>query len=147
MSKSQHGNLNQVLLTEAEVLARRIKAQSEQAERLRVFADRIDDQTTRDRSLLAQLESALGRAVQLSIDDLDGRLRGQRLLDVAVTLLEEEIGRGTPIHYRDWFQIVVDHGHKVGGKDPVATFLAQLNRSQAVESLGHRSGRYQLKIA
>lgn len=147
MSELQQGNLNQVLLNEATVLARRIEAQTEQAERLRVFADRIDDQTARDRSLLAQLESALGRAVQLSIDDLDGRLRGQRLLDVAVTLLEEEIGRGIPIHYRDWFQILIDHGHKVGGKDPVATFLAQLNRSQVVESLGGRSGRYQLKVA
>ncbi len=101
----------------------------------------------RDRSLLAELEQALGRAVQLSIDDLDGRLRGQRLLDVAIKLLEEKLGRGQEIHYREWFQLLQEHGYRVGGKDPLATFLAQINRSEAVESLGKRTGRYRLRVA
>jgi hypothetical protein len=139
--------LDEALLKEAIALTKRIEAQAEQAERLRLLADRIDEQTNRDRHLLEQLEGALGRSIQLSIDDLDGRLRGQRLLDVAVTLLEEQLGRGHPIHYRDWFQILIDQGHRVGGKDPVATFLAQINRADVVESLGRRSGRYQLKVA
>jgi hypothetical protein len=97
--------------------------------------------------LLEQLEGLLGRAVQLSIDDLDGRLRGQRLLEVAVQLLDQQPGRREPIHYKDWFQILVDNGYRVGGKDPVATFLAQINRSDRVESLGNRSGRYRLRVA
>lgn len=138
-------NLDEALLSEAIALARRIEAQVEQAERLRHLADRIDDQTYRDRRLLEQLEGALGRSVQLSIDDLDGRLRGQRLLDVAIQLLEEQIGRGQEIHYRDWFQLLQNHGYRVGGKDPLGTFLAQINRAEAVESVGKRSGRYRLK--
>lgn len=139
--------LNDALLSEAVALARRVEAQVEQAERLRHLADRIDDQTKRERSLLEQLEGALGRAVQLSIDDLDGRLRGHRLLDVAVKLLEDQVGRGEAIHYRDWFQLLQNHGYRVGGKDPLGTFLAQINRAEAVESVGKRSGRYRLKAA
>jgi hypothetical protein len=140
-------SLDQAMLEEAVALARRIEAQAEQAERLRLLADRVDDQTQRDRSLLSELEGALGRAVQLSLDDLDGRLRGQRLLDVSLKLLEEKLGKGQEIHYRQWFQLLQEHGYRVGGKDPLATFLAQINRSDAVESLGKRTGRYRLRAA
>jgi hypothetical protein len=147
MPQDRPETLDQALLSEAVALTRRIEAQAEQAERLRLLADRIDEQTQRERALLEQLESALGRAVQLSIDDLDGRLRGQRLLDVAITLLEEQKGRGQEIHYRDWFQLLQSHGHRVGGKDPLGTFLAQINRAEAVESIGKRTGRYRLKVA
>jgi hypothetical protein len=139
--------LDSVLLSEAVALTRRIEAQAEQAERFRLLADRIDEQTQRERALLEQLEGALGRAVQLSIDDLDGRLRGQRLLDVAIELLDQQLGRGKEIHYRDWFQLLQAHGYKVGGKDPLGTFLAQINRAEAVESVGRRTGRYRLKAA
>lgn len=145
--KESPKTLDQALLSEAVALARRIEAQAEQAERLRLLADRIDDQTQRERSLLEQLEGALGRSVQLSIDDLDGRLRGQRLLDVAIELLEDQMGRGQEIHYRDWFQLLLDHGYRVGGKDPLGTFLAQINRADVIESAGKRSGRYRLKAA
>jgi hypothetical protein len=144
---SPPGSLDEALMSEAVALARRIEAQAEQAERLRLLVDRITEQTERDRSLLAELEQALGRSVQLSLDDLDGRLRGQRLLDVAIKLLEEQVGRGQEIHYREWFQILIEHGYKVGGKDPLGTFLAQINRSEAVESLGKRTGRYRLRAA
>lgn len=147
MANDAPETLDQALLSEALALARRIEAQVDQAERLRLLADRIDDQTQRERALLEQLESALGRSVQMSINDLDGRLRGQRLLDVAITLLEEQVGRGQEIHYREWFQLLQNHGYRVGGKDPVATFLAQINRAEAVESLGNRSGRYRLRAA
>lgn len=147
MSEEQPKTLDQALLGEAVALARRIEAQAEQAERLRLLADRIDDQTQRERSLLEQLESALGRSVQLSIDDLEGRLGGQRLLDVAVKLLEEQVGLGRDVHYRDWFQLLQNHGYRVAGKDPLGTFLAQINRAEVVEKLGNRSGRYRLRAA
>jgi hypothetical protein len=147
MSQGSPKTLNQALLSEAVALKRRIEAQAQQAERLRLLADRIDDQTQRESALLEQLESALGRSVQLSIDDIDGRLRGQRLLDVAIALLDEQIGRGQEIHYREWFQLLQSHGHRVGGKDPLGTFLAQINRAESVESVGKRTGRYRLKVA
>lgn len=147
MSEEPSRTLDQALLGEAVALARRIEAQAEQAERLRLLADRIDDQTQRERSLLEQLEAALGRSVQLSIDDIDGRLRGQRLLDVAIKVLDEQVGRGHEVHYRDWFQLLQNHGYRVGGKDPLGTFLAQINRAEAVEKVGNRTGRYRLRAA
>lgn len=147
MSEKRPKTLDQALLSEAVALARRVKAQAEQAERLRLLADRIDDQTQRERSLLEQLEGALGRSVQLSIDDIDGRLKGQRLLDVAIKLLDEQVGRGQEVHYRDWFQLLQNHGYRVGGKDPLGTFLAQINRAEAVEKVGKRTGRYRLRAA
>ena len=125
----------------------RIEAQVDQVERLRLLAERIEDQTQRERALLEQLEAALGHSVQLSIDELDGRLRGHRLLEVAVAVLEEKIGCGQAIHYREWFQLLQSHGYRVGGKDPLATFLAQINRADSVESIGKRTGRYRLKAA
>lgn len=147
MSEKRPKTLDQALLSEAVALARRVEAQAEQAERLRLLADRIDDQTQRERSLLEQLEGALGRSVQLSIDDIDGRLKGQRLLDVAIKLLDEQVGRGQEVHYRDWFQLLQNHGYRVGGKDPLGTFLAQINRAEAVEKVGKRTGRYRLRAA
>ncbi|MGD9734948.1 MAG: hypothetical protein AB7V58_04970 [Solirubrobacterales bacterium] len=146
-STKRSETLDNVLLSEAVALTRRIEAQAEQAERFRLLADRIDEQNQRERALLEQLEGALGRAVQLSIDDLDGRLRGQRLLDVAIELLDQQVGRGKAIHYRDWFQLLKEHGYRVGGKDPLGTFLAQIARAEGIESVGRRSGRYRLKAA
>jgi hypothetical protein len=50
------------------------------------------------------------------------------------------------IHYRAWFDLVREDGHQVGGKDPLATFLAQINRAPGVVSAGNRSGRYRLVL-
>jgi hypothetical protein len=147
MTEKAPRTLSQSLLDEAVALARRVQAQAEQAERLRGFADRIDEQTARDQHLLEELEQALGRSVQLSIDDLDDRLRGKRLRQVAIKVLEEQLGRGQEIHYRDWFRLLVDNGYRVAGRDPIATFLAQISRADAVEGIGHRTGRYQLRVA
>ena len=33
-------------------------------------------------------------------------------------------------------------GYTVGGKDPLATFLASMSRSERVEAVGRRSGLY-----
>ena len=139
--------LDQSLMAEALALARRVEAQVDQAERLRNFADRIEEQTGRDQHLLEELEGALGQAVQMSIDDLDGRLRGQRLQEIAIRVLEEHLGRGSEIHYRQWFALLRDNGYRVAGRDPLATFLSQISRAEAVESAGNRSGRYRLRAA
>jgi hypothetical protein len=90
------------------------------------------------------MAAALGLSSQLRIEDLSPRLRGQRLQEVAVQVLRSQWETDEPIHYREWFDLVQGEGHRVGGKDPLATFLAQVNRAPGVESLGGRSGRYRL---
>lgn len=147
MSNDSTATLKEALLQEASALAQRIESQAEQAERLRALADRIDQQTDQDRSALNDLQGLLGEAAQLRIDDLDRRLGGQQLERVAIRLLKERPEAGIGIHYREWFDLVQEAGYQVSGQNPLGTFLAQLNRSSAVERMGRRTGRYRLRLA
>lgn len=127
----------------ASVLAQVVE-QRARAERLRALADRLEENAARDEHLLAELSGLLGRDPQLRLEDLDPRLRGQRLREVAVEVLRREVGPGQPIHYKQWYGLLETAGHKVGGRDPLATFLAQVHRAPAVESVGRRTGRFRL---
>ena len=138
------GDLESSLRGEYEVLLARVVAQREQSDRLRALADALEERTRRDEHLLEELAGALGLASQLRIEELSPRLRGQRLREVAVEVLKAEWGANRAIHYRAWYELLVAQGHKVGGKDPVATFLAQVHRAPGVVSVGRRSGKYLL---
>jgi hypothetical protein len=137
-------DLTSTLRCEYELLRTRVVQQREQADRLRALAEQIEERTHRDEHLLQELAGALGIAAQLRIEELSPTLRGQRLQEVAVEVLRTHWGVGREIHYRQWFELVCDHGHRVGGKDPVATFLAQVHRAPGVVRRGRRSGVYQL---
>lgn len=138
------GDLATNLRGEYELLRVRVEQQREQADRLRAMADSLEERTAADEHLLIEMAAALGLSAQLRIEDLSPRLRGQRLQEVALEVLESEWGAGRDIHYREWFDLVQERGHRVGGKDPLATFLAQIHRAPGVERRGKRSGRYQL---
>jgi hypothetical protein len=136
---------SEALIAECRDMTERVRAARERADQLRALAEHSEAQATRDERLLAELESALGLADQLRLEDLDSRLGGQRLEEIAVELLRAERQFGEAIHYREWFELVRRAGHEIGGKDPKATFLAQLRRSRAVEAVGRRSGLYRLR--
>ena len=51
------------------------------------------------------------------------------------------------MHYRVWFEALVESGYRVSGRDPLATFLTQITRIKNVQSVGRRSGLYRLRIA
>lgn len=138
---------SEAIVAECRDMAERARAGRERADQLRALAEHSEAQATRDERLLAELESALGLADQLRLEELDSRLGGQRLEEIAVELLRTDRQFGEAIHYREWFDLVRRAGHEIGGKDPKATFLAQLRRSQAVEAVGRRSGLYRLRIA
>jgi len=125
-------------------LTAQIVAQRERAERLRTLADRLDQHADRDEHLLGELRAALGLDRQLRIEDLDRRLRGRRLREVALEILTREVGPGTPIHYKQWYALLRAAGFTVGGRDPLATFLIQVQRTSDVVRVGNRSGVYQL---
>lgn len=132
------------MLVEFELLAQRVSQQREQTERLRQLADQVEERTASDEHLLEEMAGALGLSAQLRIEDLSSRLRGQRLQEVAVEVLRTSWDVERDIHYRAWFDLVRAEGHRVGGKDPLATFLAQVHRAPGIESLGGRSGRFRL---
>jgi hypothetical protein len=135
------------LLDEGKLLLVRIEQDREQLERIRAIAERIQERLQHDERLLDEINSALGRTPQLRLEDADVRLRGRRLEAVAVDVLERNVGRGAEVHYRDWFELLREEGHLVAGKDPVNTFLSQISRSDAVEKVGRRTGRYRLSAA
>jgi hypothetical protein len=143
-SDDAHGDLASSLRGEYELLLVRVAQQREQVDRLRGLADELEGCTQRDEHLVEEMAGVLGIAAQLRIEDVSPRLRGQRLREVALQVLETHWGAGREIHYRAWFDLVQEQGYRVGGKDPVATFLAQVHRAPGVESVGRRSGRYQL---
>lgn len=132
------------LLGERKSLLARIEQQREQLEELKGVVERLSERLTHDERTLEEIDSVLGKSPQLRIEDSNLRLRGQRLEEVAIAILAEERGVDAEVHYREWFELLRSRGHLVAGKEPVNTFLAQINRSDAVVSVGRRTGRYKL---
>jgi hypothetical protein len=91
---------------------------------------------------IREIEELLGLARQLSLAGEDGELRGARLREVALCVLQEQVG-AEPVHYRRWYELVTVR-HRIGGKDPLATFLAAVSRMPGIEKVGRRTGMYQL---
>jgi hypothetical protein len=101
-------------------------------------------QRARHEYLLGQIDSVLGKAPQIQLEDATLPLRGQRIGEVAVQVLADEHGEGAEMHYTEWFRLLEAHGHLVAGKDPMNSFLTQINRSPYVQRIGSRTGRYRL---
>lgn len=141
---SELPEVSQAVLSEYRLVHARIGEQRAQVDRLRALVERLEDQIALDERFLTELESACGLADQLRIEELDPVLRGERLREVALQVLAEEIGPGREIHYRDWFALVRRAGHHIGGRDPLATFLAQVSRAEGVIPIGGRTGLYRL---
>ena len=130
-----------------ETLRKRIKLTNAKVETLRAQANELEQHAAADAVLLREIEDVLDLAPQLRVDLQTEELRGQKLRDVAVEILRAEVGTGTPIHYRDWFRLVRDAGHRIAGTNPLAAFLTVVSRSEQVERMGTRSGMYQLRVA
>jgi hypothetical protein len=124
----------------------RLAVSRERAHRLRDLADHAADQVASDERMLRSLAEVLGVSPQATIHDLGGALRGQRLLEIAVDVLARHHSPGEAVHYRDWYELLRRENVTVAGRDPLATFLTQISRSNAVEAVGRRSGRYRLRV-
>ena len=118
-----------------------------QSERLHAVVTQIDADLASARRVLRQMDELLGLAPQLPLDATQEDLTGQRLREVAVALLRGRGEPGLPIHYTDWFKLLEDEGVRVGGKNPVATFLTQIGKAPEVETVRPRSGLYRLRSA
>jgi hypothetical protein len=139
--------LRQAAEAERALVAGRVAELREQSRRMHEIAAAVDEDLTANVRLLGQLEEMLGVAPQMTMTDVDDALRGQRLRDVAIQTLKRHKGEATAVHYREWYALVVHEGHRVAGKDPVATFLTQVSRAAEVEPVGRRSGMYRLRAA
>ena len=70
-------------------------------------------------------------------------LRGAAIRETAVRILAARWPTEKPIHYRDWYALLVNEGYAARGKDPLATFLTNISRSPVVQSTT-RAGEYVL---
>ena len=135
-------------LTEEYVALRaRVTEARDRAERLRALADHVEEQAARDEHALKELEGVLGMDAQLRLESLDRELGGRRLREIAIDVLGREVQPGQPVHYRHWFALLRAAGYRVRGKDPLASFLAQISRAPDIEAVGQRSGLYRVRTA
>jgi hypothetical protein len=134
-----------VVKRERQVVADRLEALRAQSRRLHEVVDQVDADAAETARLLRQMDEMLGIAPQLSLDAHE--LRGQKLQEIAVELLRQKRGVGVEVHYKDWYELLLEAGLVVGGKDPLATFLTQIGRAANVESVRPRSGLYRLRAA
>lgn len=87
-----------------------------------------------------------GRNRDLSATAPDAKLivlRGARIRELAVQVLARSDRAYDPVHYRDWYAMLVEAGFVPAGKEPLASFLTQLGRSPAVRRTSE-PGVYQL---
>jgi hypothetical protein len=96
---------------------------------------------------IRDLGELLGVEDQLSIVELTEELRGERLRAVAAEIVFRHFQPGETFHYKRWLDLVVEEGHRIGGKNPAATFLTQVARITDVERVGRRTGLYQIRPA
>lgn len=64
----------------------------------------------------------------------------------AIDELAPSVPAGEFVHYRDLFALLEQAGYRVGGRDPLATVLTALSRSERFEPVGGRSGLYVLPV-
>ena len=136
-----------VLVSERRRLIGRLEQEEEQLETLRGVVSDLESRVTADRRMLQDIEEALGKDPQMRLDHADVRIRGRQLEEEAIRVLSETRGDGETIHYTEWFELLRVRGFLVAGKVPIDTFLAQINRSRAVEKVGNRTGIYRLADA
>lgn len=65
-------------------------------------------------------------------DDNATVLRGPAIREAALRVLIAQPGPIEALHYRQWYELLVEAGFRVAGKDPLAVFLTQLSRSPLV---------------
>lgn len=75
---------------------------------------------------------------------VDDRLRGKAISVAALEALRRRADPYEPIHYREWFDLLAQDGHRISGRDPLATFLTQISRIGEVERVDGSKGVYRL---
>jgi hypothetical protein len=126
-----------------------------QAQRAELLAEleRIDGDIGEVVAQLRRLGELIGDQMEFPLDE-DAAAQAGRASDEHV-LTGAEIRRravgvvlGSPhagqlLHYKDWFELVVDAGFEIKGRDPQAVFLTQISRSPLVVR-GPDNGTYRL---
>jgi hypothetical protein len=144
---SPSSNFVEAAKAERHQLRKRLADAQERIEHFETLARAAEDEAKALSARIRAIEEVAGLAPQMAICEISEELRGQRLREVAIEVLRRLAATGDPVHYRAWFDALVDSGFRVSGRDPLATFLTQVTRIDQVESVGRRSGLYRLRVA
>lgn len=143
-SRHDQGSIEEPLRAKYRALATSIAGHREQAERLQELANQARARAAHEEHALLEFARAFGMDPQMGLEQLDERLRGRRLTEIAIQVLAEHQRADEPVHYKQWFEMLRQAGFAVGGRNPLATFLATVSRSPHVRAVGSRSGLYVL---
>jgi hypothetical protein len=132
---------------ERDLLVARLVEAQERVDHFEALAAEAREEAKALADSIQAIEEVAGLAPQLAMCEICEELRGERLREVALEVLQRLAASGDPVHYRIWFETLVESGFRVSGRDPLATFLTQITRMGEVESVGRRSGLYRLRIA
>jgi hypothetical protein len=132
---------------ERDLLAGRLADAQERIEHFEALASDARAEAETLAARIRAIEEVAGLAPQMAICEISEELRGERLREVATDVIRRLSASGNPIHYRAWFDALVESGFRVSGRDPLATFLTQITRIDQVEPVGRRSGLYRLRVA
>jgi hypothetical protein len=132
---------------ERDLLAARLGEAQERIEHFEALAAEARDEAEALATSIRAIEEVAGLAPQLAICEISEELRGERLREVALEVLQRLSVSGDPVHYRIWFEALLLSGYRVSGRDPLATFLTHVTRIESVERVGSRSGLYRLRVA
>jgi hypothetical protein len=132
---------------ERDELAARLAEAQERVEHFETLAAEAREEAKTLADSIRAIEEVAGLAPQMAMCEICEELRGERLREVALEVLQRLSASGDPVHYRIWFDALVKAGFRVSGRDPLATFLTQITRIEKVESVGRRTGLYRLRIA
>lgn len=138
---------DRLLNDEHGALVERIEQLQRRVDLHRAIFEQLAEQLAREMHVLREIEELQDRRPQLRLERLDRELKGRRLQEVAVDVLRQRAGAGAVVHYREWFSMLQAEGFEVGGRNPINTFLTNLNRSPSVVRVGERSGLYRLAQA
>jgi hypothetical protein len=141
------GDFLKAAQAERELLAARLAEAQERIEHFEALAAEAREEARSLDDSIRAIEEVAGLAPQLAMCEISEELRGERLREVALEVLRRLSASGDPVHYRIWFEALMESGYRVSGRDPLATFLTQITRIEKVESVGRRSGLYRLRIA
>lgn len=120
----------------------------EQLARVDLSLAQIDErQTLLDRLAgTAMSDAATAQAEAQTPTPASALLRGPAIRRTAVEVLLADPRQPEALHYRDWFERLLEAGFQVAGKDPLAVFLTQLSRSPVIRR-STEAGVYELDRA
>ncbi|MHB1833847.1 MAG: hypothetical protein ACYCXW_02660 [Solirubrobacteraceae bacterium] len=151
LQRAAHAERAEIDRHRARLLAARDKLRAELARIDAGLADLDDRQRLLDRLVAPAQDFAGDPPVPARGDNADAGadrgptiLRGPAIRAAAVHVLAQH-PRREAMHYRDWYELVLDAGFSVAGKDPLAVFLTQLNRSPLVRK-STQAGVYEVDL-